>query len=470
MLPTAAQADAPAQPVTEFNAGLCPGATDDDPRNVQGEAAVPDLTRVFGARLDDYNNGQVVALYDTFGANELNGYPAVCGVRYVEGVGAVSEWMFCTDYFSHVCSGVNENGELVDIDGNPIPGMEATPANPKLTVEQEKLISWLILNGHSYDGTGYFAFNDTSNATQDSGSLERTALQVLVWCISDPVSSGATGTEAERAQTCADNMDADEQARLLAQIPDEAMITLQFDSPSAPLAVGDTAEFELTTNLYDQPIALNASGVDGSLEVVSGNATYDPTAGTLTVAGTDPSATTPVRLSFTRGSPGTVTLSAEAQPASHTHIAWNQSPGVAEDGKPCQVFATFPTTVDRSVSAAAEATFVEAAAEASTNADASGTDAGSTSNADTGASADADAGGSNTGSDAGASTNANSTTGGVGSSSTADTHTAGSSANTGAKNLATTGSTWSPVLPIGAALLLVGAAVALMGRQKNVNS
>lgn len=472
VMPSPAQAEAPNPPVAEFNADLCAGSTDDDPRNVQGEAAVPDLTRVFGSRLDDFNSGLVVPLYDTFGANELDGYPAVCGVRHVEGVGAVSEWMFCTDYFSHVCSGVNENGELVDIDGNPIPGVEAKPNNPKLSSDQEKLISWLISNGHDYEGTGYFNFNGVSTAVQDSGSYERAALQVLVWCISDPVPGSASGTEGERAQTCADNMGPEEQSNLLAQIPEEATITLQFDAQQDALEVGDTAEFELTTNLYNQPIRVSPTGIAGTLEVVAGDATYDPASGILMVTGSDPSSAATIRLAVTGESAGTVSLSATAQPASPAHIAWNQSPGIAADGVPCQVFATFSSTVDRTVTSSAQATFIEDAAESEANADAEGSDSAATAegtadgaDSDSAATANADADGTADASDSGVNSN-----GGNNDADASSNTGSGTEVKAGAESLANTGGNWSALIFFGALLLLAGAATGVISRRANVRS
>src|SRR5690606_17420614 len=76
--PEHAAADVPPGPVEEFGAALCPGTTLDDPTDAAGP--VSDLTLVFGQRLTDYSEGKVVPLYDVFGSNELNGYPAVCSV------------------------------------------------------------------------------------------------------------------------------------------------------------------------------------------------------------------------------------------------------------------------------------------------------------------------------------------------------------------------------------------------------
>jgi hypothetical protein len=403
-----AQADTPAPPVTAFSAPLCAGQTDDDPRAAVG--AVSDLTSVFGARLTEYNSGEVVALYDSYGDNSLDAYPAICGTRYVDGVGPVSEWMFCTDIFSHVCSGVNAAGELLDIDGDPIPGLEPKSGNSKLDADQEKLITWLIRHGHSYAGSGYYDWG-TTTAAQDGATVERNALQTLIWCISDaPDPADARASEQERAQTCADSMPPAEQARLLAQIPDDPTVTIAFGGSGTTLAIGQTADLELTTNLYDQPITLDVSGVTGDLAVASGPAVYDSAAHTLTITGADPTVTTTVRLGFTGTSAGTLTMTATAQPVSRTQIAWSQSPGVSADEKPCQVFATFQKAAQLAVADTAEATF----------------QAGSTST------------------QAPTSTG----TGGRGSGGTTTT-------------LAETGSGVSPALPLGAALLIAGGALTI---------
>lgn len=347
-----AHADAPPEPAAEFVAPLCVGETLDDPTNAAG--AVPNLASVFGARLDDYNMGRVVALYDVWGDNELNGYPPVCGTRYVEGVGPVSEWMFCTDYRSHVCSGVDAEGNLLDIDGNVIPGMGTLPgANPKLTADQEKLIAYLIQHGRdTYDGVGYFDFNATARAVVDGGSFERAALQVLVWCISDPIGPAPTGAEIDRAATCENSMSAATQASILAELPDDP--TLAVAGPVGALEVGTIAEFTVTTDVFTSPLSVTTSGAAGTLTVVSGPGVLTGT--DLQVTGTTGPQT--VVLGFAASTPGSVDLAVSATPAATSHIGWNQSPGVSEDGISCQVFATFHVSDQVVLTGAAAASFV----------------------------------------------------------------------------------------------------------------
>ena len=334
----AANADVPAVPIADpFQAAECVGTTNSDP--TQDAGVVADLTSVFGQRLTDFNAGKVVVLYDSWGGNDLAGYPPACATRYVEGQGAVSEWMFCTDIKSHTCAGTDEEGRLLNQNGEVIPGLDAQGSNPRLTNDQQKLIAYLIQNGHSYEGFGYYSWNGVTEGTAVGSFDNRAALQTLIWCVSDvPDRASSEGSVVARADTCDASMDPAEQARLLALIPDDPTIELDFDASTQTLRPGDTATFDLTTNVYGQPIDITATGVAGTLAVLSGAATLS--GDVLTVEGADPTVSTTVTLGFTSATAGAVTLSAEATPASLTHIAWNQSPGLS-DGVPCQVFATF---------------------------------------------------------------------------------------------------------------------------------
>jgi len=352
----AANADVPETPIAApFQASECVGTTNSDP--TQDPGVVADLTSVFGQRLTDFNAGKIVVLYDSWGGNDLAGYPPVCATRYVEGQGAVSEWTFCTDIKSHTCAGTDEEGSLLNENGEVIPGLEPQDSNPRLTNDQQKLIAYLIQNGHAYEGFGYYSWNGVTDATAVGSFDNRAALQTLIWCVSDvPDRASSEGSVIARADTCDASMDAAEQARLLALIPDEPSIELEFDAPTQALSPGDTASFDLTTNVYGQPIEIAATGVAGTLEVLSGAATLGDNA--ITITGTDPTVSTTVTLGFTSDVEGAVTLSAKATPASLTHIAWNQSAGLA-NGVPCQVFATFNEDRQLVVADDATVTFVE---------------------------------------------------------------------------------------------------------------
>lgn len=257
--------------------------------------------------------------------------------------------MFCTDIFSAVCSGVDANGALLDKDGDPIPGVESLTGNPRLTPDQEKIIAWLIRNGHAFDGEGYYGplggFGTEGLALGDTAN--RLALQVLIWCVSDPPDPASIDpTEHDRYASCEASLDAAEQARILALVPETPVTTLELTDPSGEGVLGEPVLLDLTTNVFDQPILLTLSGT-GTLEVVSGPAVI--TGGQIVVSGTDPDVPVTVRLALTATAVGEVEVSVSTTPTVRTALSWNQSPG---DGAPeCQVFATFsdfeiPTVAD----------------------------------------------------------------------------------------------------------------------------
>ena len=341
-----AAADVPPVPVADFTAPLCPGQTTFDPTARPGTEPIPNLARVFaGPRLDDFNAGETVLLYDSLGMNpDTGGYPPVCATRYVAGVGAVSEWLFCTDLYSHTCGRSGSTGALVDEDGDPMPGLrDIGTTNPRLgpdpitRAEQEKIIAYLVRHGHPYDviPTQSTSLLPDLSARADGTTDQRTALQDLIWCISDP-NSGWAALEA----VCDAVMDATEQQRILAMIPDVPVVELDLVSPTATLAVGDTATITLHTNLYNQPIALVSTGAAGTLSVLSGPATLG--AGTITVTGTDPAVSTTVEIGVTATAAGDVMLEAATEPVRVEDFSWLQSAGdFYGDGTDCQVYATF---------------------------------------------------------------------------------------------------------------------------------
>jgi hypothetical protein len=357
-----ARADSPPTPVADaFAAQPCPGDTVFDPAHAVG--AVPDLLQVFGQRLEEYNAGRPVVLYDSAGANGRNGTPPLCEVRYVASAndgagGPVSTWMYCTDLYYHTCGGADSDGRLIDIDGDVIDGLSDVGSdNPRLFPDENKIVAYLIEHGHSYHGTGIYSEEGATNALADGTYDQRGALQTLIWCISDPVDSAPSGqAERDRAATCAANMDDAEQARILAMIPSTPDLQLSAAGPPSPLSPGDTATIAVVTNVFNQPITVTVSGPEGTLEVTGGDATLS--GNTLIVAGDDPTQTAHVTLGFTADAAGTARLSASATPASINAISWNQSPGVSNDETPCQIFATFEDKSQATITAATEATFI----------------------------------------------------------------------------------------------------------------
>ncbi len=353
--PLRVEADVPPVPAAvPFNAPLCAGETDIDPTDAG--APNPDTTLIFGGRLDTYNAGGVIALYDVFGSQDPGAYPAVCGTRYVASVGGpVSEWMFCTDITAHVCGGTTATGESSQEDVVVAPIAPLGGPNPKLGPDQEALIAFLIQHGHTYAGVGNQSFGGTTVAVQDATSTTgtRSALQTLIWCISD---TPALDDTSDFAATCAANMDAAEQARLLALIPGTPSLTVTLTSSSATATVGDVVAFTLSTNMFSAPITMTSSP-PALVALCPGETDASLVGDQLSVNGTDASAPLTVDLCVTVATAGTTTVAASGTPPSIDHIGWNQSPGAP--GIVCQVFATFQessrTTVGDSATVAVAA-------------------------------------------------------------------------------------------------------------------
>ncbi len=335
--PLRAEADVPPVPaVAPFNAPLCAGETDIDPTDAG--APNPDTTLIFGARLDTYNAGGVIALYDAYGSQDPGAYPAVCGTRYVDSVGGpVSEWMFCTDITAHVCGGTTAAGEASQEGVVVAPIAPLDGPNPKLGADQEAIIAYLIQHGHAYAGVGDQSFGGVTVANQDAASTTgtRSALQTLIWCISEPP---AVGDSSDFASTCAANMDASEQARLLALIPGTPSLTVTLTSPSAGATVGDVVSFTLTTNMFSTPITVTSSPA-AAVALCDGETDASLAGEQVTVHGTDASTVLTVDLCVTVTNAGPTTVTAAGTPPSTEHIGWNQSAGAL--GITCQIFATF---------------------------------------------------------------------------------------------------------------------------------
>lgn len=326
-----ARADVPDPPAAApFAAPLCEGTTPSNPAVATG--AVPDLTLVFGQRLVDYNSGKLVHLYGTQGTN---GATPSCTVRYVDGMGPVSEWTFCTDHKLEPCTTTAADGSLA----GGIPGLSPLEGNDRLTSDQERLIAYIIRHDlpAAYGGAT-IATNETSNS--------RTARQLLVWCVSDPDENIVAGF-------CDSYMNATEQQRILALVSTESELTFSLAADSTDLEVGDIAHVNVTTNIYSQPIALETNG--GSVSVCAGDAVLS--GGMLTVAGADAATSTTITLCVTSTEPGTVTVAGSAAPTSREHVSWVQS-----DSR-CQVFATFEAARANPIASSAAVQFRAVAAE-----------------------------------------------------------------------------------------------------------
>ena len=335
--PVAAAPLRTAEPVSAFVAPRCEGTTTADPTDPEQHSGLDNLLSVSGPRLADYNSGAVVPLYDAAGRTED---APLCGTRQVVGPDgtptADSQWMFCTSYVDDLCGDVDESGQGTDSDGAAVGPMGTSASHPTLSADAQRLIGYLIENGHSYVGSGVdYGFGGTARADAGTSTNTRQALQVLVWCISDP----NTVPSEDFRSTCQMSLPAEEQARLLALIPAEPVAELDFDGSGQTIDVGQTARVGLTTNLFAVPITVTASPA-GAFMVCSGDATLTGTTLTITPATSRSSAATRIELCATPSTAGPVSVSVSATQASVRQMSWNRSASVAP-ARTCQVFAAF---------------------------------------------------------------------------------------------------------------------------------
>jgi len=262
----------------------------------------------------------------------------VCGVFELPGVGPTSEWMYCTDKALKICGQTTPEGESGYWTGTEwvVTGSaKQLSGNPRLTEDQQLIISYLLQNPHPYvDKNGVTGIADNGN------SWNRSNRQELVWCISD--GSSVADCEAVLGQA--------ERERILAIMKSTPALTISGPEQSE-IGVGETARVTVSTNLYGIPLTVNPpAGATLTLCEPGGGATL--IGNTLTVTGADPDGTE-VLLCVTAENPGEVTISVAGQPNSHEKIRWNQSDPV------CQVFATFETELPARISDTASVTFLD---------------------------------------------------------------------------------------------------------------
>lgn len=286
------------------------------------------MLEISGLRLKHYNDGNIVPMYGSTdrGASLATDAP-VCGVRDVSGVGAKSEWMYCTDFDLDPCSGVEE-GLPVDKDHEVLGPTEPSSGNPTLTTNDQLVISWLLQNPAKWGND--IADNSSENA--------RSARQGLVWCISDynnPLMGEFRGL-------CDEFLGADEQARIVALMKVTQTLDLVRKTPTTgSLKVGDTAVFTLSTNMYGKQIDVRASG-GATLTVCDKNSDARLNGNNLTVGGSG-SSETAVDLCLTAKTGGDYSVTADVVPDAVENLHWNTA------GAQCQVFASFDTVSPRRI-------------------------------------------------------------------------------------------------------------------------
>ncbi|WP_229052490.1 hypothetical protein [Aeromicrobium sp. Leaf350] len=353
---SSAAADVPPVPATQF-AATCDGETNLDPAAAAGP--VSDLTSVGAGRLDKYNAGLTVVLYDYEGAGEFPFVP-MCTVRYdaVTG-GPVTEWMFCTDYLSEACARSDVDGNLSHY-GTPVGQLETLEGNPRLSESQTRQISYLIQNGYSYNVTDLespFHWGGTQVARADGTSSERAALQTLVWCVSEAEYIANGTIDDDLTAACAETLDDTAQLDLLAKAPAAPELTVS--GPAAPLATGATAEVAVETNIFNQPIAVQVDG-DPIIEICPGVEGAELVDGQLTILG-EPDQTRTVTLCVTNDDVAVVSVDLEVNVASPLALHWNQSPHTIQ-GRECQHYATFRASDAVVLSGGTTVTFANATA------------------------------------------------------------------------------------------------------------
>lgn len=358
--PSAAFAAAPVLPVGEFQAPACDGETDVSPQSNPG--AVADLLQVFDgdpadprvSRLEAYNLGYAVPLYDSYGMSDLtpyvhpdgsstiyDAYPPICATRYVASAGGpVSEWMYCTDYTSHSCADVDEDGFGMYLDKAKVARYlttatepTASPGNPRLTDDQEKLIAYLVQHGYPYTGVGSYDWLPPGGIANSETTVQRTALQILVWCVSDygydPVG------DPDFDATCDASMSPTMQQTLADSIPDIPVLTLAVSSPHAAVAPGATVRVRVESNIFAQPLTVTSAQ---AVTVCSGPGFFS--GDQLSITGTDADIPLTVELCVIAPQSGSASVVVSVIPATTEHIGWNQA-STGDPSEPCQVYATF---------------------------------------------------------------------------------------------------------------------------------
>lgn len=253
----AAGAVPPPVAAAAFDAALCPGTTETPREPAPGTTAVPvdpttagpegfpDLTHVSGPRLDAYNAGQVVPLYNLEGDGDWNGFPPLCSLRYDAQLGGpVTEWMFCTDVYDHTCGEIRPDGGLA-LYGEELPYPETVPAEDvPLTDTQVDAIARLVQAGYTS--------SNGSVGRADAGTAERWTLQQMIWCVSNDYECDAVGLDDAAI------------AELASQTQEEAG-WVEVSADAATVTAGSPVRVEVSTNVLGTPIGITTDLADLAL-------------------------------------------------------------------------------------------------------------------------------------------------------------------------------------------------------------
>lgn len=337
-VPSPTQASVPDPPASEqFQAPLCSGSTSYDPREHTGVSE--DLSVVFGQRLSDYNAGRMVMLYNTAGLNQ--GDPPICGTRHVAGVGAVSEWMYCTDMDYNTCAETDQEGRLTHQGGTIIEGLEDRASNPRLSVDQERLVRYILTNDlQVLDRNNLVSASDESDYSRD-------LRQLAVWCITEDQES-LTGNIASYCHTNFSELRQQEILDSLSAEPTFTSVVTPHVDQMTP-RVGETVVIEVSTNVYATPISIDAPGAEA--EICSQSALLAHFENGQLVVNSSTASSETIHLCLTWETSGSKQVRLAVTPSESTPqaLSWVQSPTLIEE-KPCQVYSNFNSALGMTLS------------------------------------------------------------------------------------------------------------------------
>lgn len=248
-----AAAHVPPVAAAPFEAPACPGETVSTPSR-----------QIDGAALAAYNQGRVIAMYDSWGVSTIPGdngssVPPLCGVRYLTeanggppGGGPVSAWMFCSDADRDVCN-----------DGTPL---DPADDGPRMSEFSQRVFAHLVQNGHSFVPADppYPFVEEVTVGRSDGSSDERVALQYLLWCVSDYGT-----TDGQRFSDFCDANGLDP-----ASVAADYAFLLEAVTPQLRLAsfalveIGTAVEVTLITTIVNSPLTMTVTG--GTVQLCPG--------------------------------------------------------------------------------------------------------------------------------------------------------------------------------------------------------
>ena len=318
----AAEAAAPVEPATPFTAELCAGET--------SNPVAAKTLEVSGPRLDAYNAGAIVPLYDATGTPQGDAKPPLCTVYFDATTGSpVSVWMFCTNLELHTCGGTNGNNQLVqelNSDNSPVTTTTTVEIPFPSDVQPDHLDERQQLAIKALTAEGYTVadpISGTITGRSDGSASERETLQNMIWCVSDGGGPCYFPVLTEE--------DIDELAARGAELT--AAVTIE--APSSDFAVGDQLRWNVSTNTLNSPMAISA---DSSVTICADSAPGATLEGNLLTVTGDADTTVTVSLCSTATEAGTYQLTIDRDGLGARFV---QSENDGRLDRDCQVFGLY---------------------------------------------------------------------------------------------------------------------------------